>query len=163
MKQAQLKAFLFLCLYFLFAILHAQKNTVAGGGEATGSGGTVSFTVGQIDYNTQSSSGIGTISEGIQQPYEIYFVGIEEESDKDLQFNLYPNPTTDKLYINFSGEVPINLTYNLFSMKGELLVQGQIISNKTEIFFEQMPASTYLLRVNDSKEIVKTFKIIKNN
>lgn len=45
----------------------AQQNTVAAGGEATGTGGTVSFSVGQLDAFTATGSG-GTAQHGVQQP-----------------------------------------------------------------------------------------------
>jgi hypothetical protein len=49
----------------------AMQNTIpAAGGNAKGSGGSASFTVGQIFY-TKLSGTNGTVIQGIQQPYEI--------------------------------------------------------------------------------------------
>jgi uncharacterized protein (TIGR02145 family) len=49
----------------------ALQNTIsAAGGNAKGSGGSASFTVGQIFY-TKLSGTNGTVVQGIQQPYEI--------------------------------------------------------------------------------------------
>ena len=50
--------------------IKAQQGAVSAGGEATGAGGSVSYSIGQIDYITKSSSG-HFILEGQQQPYEI--------------------------------------------------------------------------------------------
>jgi len=50
--------------------LSAQQNTIAAGGLATGSGGTASYSIGQIDYITATGSG-GTASQGVQQPYKL--------------------------------------------------------------------------------------------
>ena len=57
-------------IFMLFSIfgLSAQSNTVALGVEATGSGGTVSFTGGEVFYTYKSSS-TGSVTEGVQQSY----------------------------------------------------------------------------------------------
>jgi hypothetical protein len=51
--------------------LQAQQTIPATGGLATGSGGTVSYTVGQVADTTQTGSG-GTVTQGVQQPFEIW-------------------------------------------------------------------------------------------
>lgn len=51
--------------------LQAQQTVPATGGNATGSGGTVNYTVGQAAYTTQTGSN-GTITQGVQQPFEIW-------------------------------------------------------------------------------------------
>lgn len=48
--------------------LSAQSNTVAVGGELTGSGGTASITAGEVFY-TYKSSASGSATEGMQQSY----------------------------------------------------------------------------------------------
>jgi hypothetical protein len=49
----------------------AMQNTISSaGGNAKGSGGSASFTVGQIFY-TKLSGTNGSVVQGIQQPYEI--------------------------------------------------------------------------------------------
>lgn len=45
----------------------AQQAILAAGGEATGAGGTVSFSVGQIDY-IEATGGGGKANQGVQQP-----------------------------------------------------------------------------------------------
>ena len=48
---------------------YAQQAFVAAGGDATGSGGTVSFSAGQVVYTT-ITSGSGSVSQGVQQVYD---------------------------------------------------------------------------------------------
>ncbi len=45
---------------------NAQQGNVSAGGEATGTGGSLSYTIGQVDYLTYSSAA-GSISFGLQQ------------------------------------------------------------------------------------------------
>ena len=58
--------------FILLAVmsLSAQSALVGTGGEANGSGGSVSYSVGQIAVQS-NSEGSTSISEGVQQPYEI--------------------------------------------------------------------------------------------
>ena len=60
-------------LYFamlLTVFAKAQQNPVAAGGVATGSNGTVSFSIGQLVDDTYTN-GNYTITQGLQQPYEV--------------------------------------------------------------------------------------------
>ena len=55
-------------LFTIFA--NAQQSPVAAGGVATGTNGTVTFSIGQLVDDTYSS-GNYTITPGVQQPYEV--------------------------------------------------------------------------------------------
>ncbi len=63
---------------FSTAICMSQEAVTATGGEASGSNGTVSYTVGQVGYSVKTGGG-GSVLEGVQQPYEIFIVGVDEE------------------------------------------------------------------------------------
>ncbi len=63
------KRLLFVLSLILPAILLAQNGAVASGGEATGTGGNVSFSVGQTDYINLTSTNHSS-NQGIQQPFE---------------------------------------------------------------------------------------------
>jgi hypothetical protein len=87
-KIVILIALLFLCTVPI--AMYAQDTTPASGGNATGTGGSVSYTIGQIVYTTNSGTN-GSLSQGVQQPYEISLVtGIEEPSDISIQ-NISPS------------------------------------------------------------------------
>lgn len=56
---------LFVLINLLVITTYAQKSPVAAGGNAVGTSGTASFSIGQISYK----SPVGTIvSDGVQQP-----------------------------------------------------------------------------------------------
>ena len=75
--------------------LHAQESPTASGGDATGSGGTVDYSVGQVAYITNVNAS-GTVSQGVQQAYEIFTVGIQE-AELNISLSVFPNPTADNL------------------------------------------------------------------
>ena len=55
--------------------LQAQSNTGTLGGEATGSGGTASFTAGEVFYSYKSGAS-GSVTEGVQQSYRVLPTGV---------------------------------------------------------------------------------------
>ena len=59
-------------------------------------------------------------------------------------------------------QAPIsNLYFHLFDIKGTLIDQKNITSYNEIISLENMPGSTYFLRVFRNNNEFKTFKIIK--
>jgi hypothetical protein len=64
--------------------LQAQEVIPAVGGNASGSGGSVSYSVGQVAYQTHTGTN-GSVVEGVQQPYEIsVLTAIEEAKNINL-------------------------------------------------------------------------------
>lgn len=142
--------------------LQAQEATLTTGGEASGSGGTVSYSVGQVVYFTNTGT-TGSVAQGVQQPYEISVVtGIPEAKDISLSVSAYPNPTSDYLNLKVENYDNKNLSYQLFDINGKLLESKKIESNKTSIVMSNFVPATYFLKVTEGNKEVKTFKIIKN-
>lgn len=140
--------------------LSAQSNIVVSGGEATGSGGSASYSIGQIDYITQTGSS-GTASQGVQQPYEFYILGIDNYKNITLEMRAFPNPTPASINLTVSTDNLTDFTYQLHAIDGKLLIEQQINETTTNISMKRLPSATYLLRVMDNKQTIKTFKIIK--
>ncbi|MDD2307220.1 MAG: T9SS type A sorting domain-containing protein [Prolixibacteraceae bacterium] len=161
---------LYLSVVLLFALgltrLNAQESVNVSGDNALGSGGSVSYSVGQVVYTTNSGT-TGTVSQGVQQPYEISVItGFEDIKWMNLNCSVYPNPTTDylTLKIDASASIPIrNLSYQLYDMNGRLLESGKLESYETQIVMVNLVPETYLLEVFDQNKIVKSFKIIKRS
>jgi hypothetical protein len=141
--------------------LYAQQTVPATGGDATGAGGTSSYTVGQVVYTTNTGSA-GSVAQGVQQPYEIYTsVGIEV-TEINLELVAYPNPTNNELTLNIGNYNNEKLSYQLYDMQGKLLDSKQVVNISTTIVMQDLPVSTYLLNILDNKSLIKTFNIIKN-
>jgi len=71
-------------LFFLAFLLSFSVNAQtshqvlsASGGDASGSGGSVAYSVGQIVYTTSTGT-TGSVAQGVEQAYEISSVGIKE-------------------------------------------------------------------------------------
>jgi len=151
--------FPFALLFFVAIEAQAQKGPVASGGNATGTGGSMSYSVGQVDYITQTGTG-GKATQGLQQPYEIYTVGIEENSIT-IQANVYPNQTSNGVKLNIESDFD-NLQYSLVDVSGKLVAQKNITDKQTIISMADLANGNYILNVYSNTTKVKSFTIIKN-
>jgi hypothetical protein len=147
---------------FSLSTVSAQESVNATGGNASGSGGSASYSVGQVAYQTHTGTN-GSVSEGVQQPFEISVVtAIEEAKGINLSFTAYPNPTTDYLTLEVKEFELSNLHFQLYDMNGKLLQSEKITGNQTSIVMSNLVPTTYFVKVIQGNKEVKTFKIIKN-
>ena len=141
--------------------LHAQENPTTSGGDATGSGGTSSYSVGQIVYTTDVGTN-GSVAKGVQQPFEISTVTGIEVNTINLELFVYPNPTTNFLSLQVASEKLESLSYQLYDLQGKVIEAKEVSEISSTIEMEGLPKSIYFLQVNENNQTVKTFKIIKN-
>jgi hypothetical protein len=162
MKQARKILITFLLCNLFIVVIKAQETIPATGGNATGSGGSVSYSVGQITFSTFSGTN-GSVAQGVQQPFEISVVtGIEEAGEVNLMLSAYPNPATDFVILKVVNYDSPNLSWELFDINGNILEKEKIEGTETTIRFENRSPSVYFLKVTDNNKMIKTFKIIKN-
>lgn len=162
MRHKKLKLSAVLLLGLGLTGLQAQTAAPTTGGNASGSGGTVSYSVGQLVYTTNTGTN-GSVAQGVQQAFEISVVtAIEQAKGINLSVSAYPNPTTDYLTLSI-GEFDIsNLSYQLYDMNGKLLQNEKITGNQTSIVMSNLVPASYFVKVIQGNKEVKTFKIIKN-
>jgi len=121
MRHKRLKLSAILLLGLGLTGLQAQETIPATGGNATGSGGSASYSVGQVVYTTNTGTN-GSVAQGVQQPFEISVVtGIEQTKGINLSVSAYPNPATDFLMLKVENYDNGNLSYQLFDMNSKLL------------------------------------------
>ena len=150
---------LFIVAMAAMTTLSAQSAIVPTGGTATGNGGTVTYTVGQIAVQT-NSDGTTSISEGVQQPFEISVVGVDEHPDITLTAKLYPNPTLS--VCNLQCETWTDLDeVRVYDPNGKFLFRKKIESALTEMDFSSYAPGTYFVNVYSGKQSLKTFKVVK--
>ena len=156
-------------LYFLFFLItiisffksYSQQSVSVSGGNAIGIGGTSSYSVGQITYTSQTSSG-GNVNLGVQQPYEIVTLGNDNFTEINLLMSAYPNPTTNLLNLLVSDGKWNNLSYQLFDANGRIVSNLQkITASETSVSMQELQQGIYFLSVNKENKTIKTFKIIK--
>ena len=148
-------------LLFPFGLtLNAQQSLNAGGGEAVGNG-SVSYSIGQVFHQTKTD-GTFSIAEGVQQPYEIQTLAVNENLADSHSIAIYPNPVKDFLVLQAKMPLGENLTYELYTMQGQQIRKGNSREAKTQIDLANFPSGMYVMVVkNQTGQEIKTFKIIK--
>jgi hypothetical protein len=168
MRHKKVKLTAFLLLIFGLAELHAQTTLTTSGSNASGGGGSASYSVGQVVYSTFSGSN-GSVSQGVQQPFEIsVLTGMDDYKAISLVCSAFPNPTTDFLTLRIAGEPNAQYVARLYDIGGQLLVSKNIAGIESSIPMKMYAPSTYFLKIFSAKSEstlssteIKSFKIIK--
>ena len=167
MKYKKLKLSAILLLSIGLTELRAQEAIPTAGGNATGAGGSVSYSVGQVVYAGSTGTN-GSVSAGVQQPYEISVVtGLNIDNSISIDCSVYPNPTSDFLILRIEGNTQSQYTAFLYNTVGLLLKSIKIEAGETSIDMSNLVTATYFLKIvnienSSSTQVIKTFKIVKN-
>jgi Secretion system C-terminal sorting domain len=142
--------------------LYAQQGNLASGGDASGTGGTVSFSIGQVFYSSASGTS-QNLNQGIQQPFEISVLNSVEEkaADINLTASVFPNPTISNFTLKVETTKWKNLSYELYNAQGSLLLSKKVEVDETIIEISGLASAFYILKVHDGNQSIKTFKITK--
>jgi hypothetical protein len=151
---------LVICCCFI-GPLHGQETIPVSGVTASGSGGSVSYTVGQITSNALTGTN-GTVIQGVQQPYEISVVtAIDNSPPIRLECRVYPNPTSGIVKLIFESNVYEDMRFRLYDITGVLLQDKKIESTETDISLGNSSSSVYFLKLLKNNIEITVFKIVK--
>jgi hypothetical protein len=154
------KTFLFLIVLLATQFVYSQEVISASAGSATGSLGSGSYTVGQVFYTTHTAA-TGSVSQGVQQPFEIQTLSNPALTTVNLTAVTYPNPTKDFIILKITDSALHNLRYTLFDVNGKAIASGLITESSTQIQLKYLAIGAYILKVSQQNESLKTFKILK--
>jgi hypothetical protein len=152
--------------YLLFYILllslniKGQNTCISSGNNAIGIGGSVTYSIGQIDYETFSNSN-GTLTLGVQQAFEIFNIGIFEKSSFFQTITVYPNPTSDKLVIETNIFNFKDLKYQIIDLNGKIIENNFFNHYQNMIDLSFFLPTVYFVKIIKDEETIKTFKIVK--
>jgi hypothetical protein len=150
-----------LIIYFITLIpLLGQESINYSGAEAFGTGGQVSYTVGQVAYTTISGNG-GSVAQGVQQTYAISPVNTEVPVF-GAKIKLYPNPAKDHLILHIQSPNQDVWSYELFDLSGVIVLNGITQSGDNTILTESLPAGNYIMQVKSINYTHnQSFKVLK--
>lgn len=137
----------------------AQERPTAAGGEASGIEGSVSYTIGLIDYTHHSSTDL-EITEGVQQPYELFLLNLDDNISTFIE--VFPNPFQELLIIRQSDLVSIEIAGQLYDVTGKLIWEGTLNSQNNFIDLKDLPPATYLLQLASNGLTTHSYQLIKN-
>jgi len=143
--------------------LVAQYGIVSTGASIQNTNGSISNSVGQPAYKNIVGSN-NSSCEGLQQPF-ILITGIEEHDAGNITFDVFPNPSSDKLILILKDTTANSktYTYQLINIAGKIIYDGVLYKKQTlAIDVNQLSCGQYQLLVYKDKELIKSNKIIKN-
>ena len=141
-------------------LVHSQEAIPASGGVATGSGGSASYTVGQVFYTTHTATA-GSVSQGVQHPFEFQTLSNAALTTLNLTAVTYPNPTKDFIILKITDSALHNLRYTLFDINGKAIASGSITESSTQVQMKYLSIGAYVLKVSQKNKALKSFKILK--
>ena len=114
---------------------------------------TIDYSVGENAISTVSNTS-NCVTQGFLQPQLIISTGIVEVN-KNNEVSVYPNPTTDFVFIKSTEQV----TWIVYDVTGKIVLLGDY--NKIET--SQFALGVYYLEISNKKSgNKKTIKLIKN-
>jgi hypothetical protein len=140
----------------------AQQNTVSSGGDFIGSNGSISFSIGQIDYMNIANTS-GNINQGVQQPYQILDNSINEsEFEFDFDITIGPNPSMDILNVlaDFSKMKDVEGFIN--DLNGKIVKERQKLALDHTFDLSNLSTGNYILIIENQQKLIKSYNIIKN-
>ncbi len=137
-------------------------EVVASAGEHFDNGTVqLSWTLGEVAVQTYEN-GSNMLTEGFHQP-ELLITNIEEVNNLDMSVNIFPNPTSEFINIELSGN-RTNMTAQLFDMNGKEVsrVKVDAYQMETGINVSKLAVGGYLLRLTEvNGQYVSTHQIQK--
>lgn len=155
-----MKSFLFTLLSALASEALGQRAVPTSGGDASGGGGSISYSVGQVDFNAVNSAG-GTVSQGVQQAYEYLVLRVVDPQGSNQAVSVSPNPAREGITVESEQTLDGHSRFELLSADGSVLRTGRLAGTRTFIAMLDLPPASYLLRIIRSNDEQNTFKILK--
>lgn len=155
-----MKLFFYLMICFYANALYSQTSINSLGGDIVNSNGTIAFSIGQIVYTT-NTDGIFNIEQGVQHPFELYSLNIDENI-LNVSINVFPNPFSDKIIIEVLNDYRL-LYFSIYDLNGKVLKEELITKNQISINTEKFESSIYFLKIfnKNNSNNSKTIKLIK--
>jgi hypothetical protein len=150
--------FSILCITFC-ATSYSQTSLNSGGRYFKNSSNSISFSLGQLNFQTITNIGASQI-QGVQQPFEINELSLKSKDSQKISVKLFPNPTSDIIVIIIEDRRDIEYIGSLLDHTGRKLTGVQINNNNATINMTQLPKGLYILKIlSINKE--SSFQILK--
>ena len=111
---------------------YCQQAVTTSGGNASAVSGSISYTIGQIDYESVTGSN-GNVSQGVQQPFEVFIVLANNNFSYSFSGMLAPNPATESTILSLGDDFTSfnNMQFDLTDITGKVLKKGTINAKET--------------------------------
>ena len=106
-----------------------------------------------------------SLTQGIQQPDNIYSTGVDPVSELPFEFRAYPNPAADQLILSFEGTLNRKMKAQLFDIRGRKIpdLQAEFSYTDEKVWqISNLAEGMYMLRLMDENgRVLITEPILK--
>ena len=150
------------CLFCSMCFGQSSMNT--SGGDTFSDQGSVAYSIGQVFVQINESAEI-SVSEGVQQPYEISLINaVFEEGDVKVSLLAYPNPTMNDLTIELQGWQHEQASFEVYDAQGKKISSGAFNQSTLSIDARLWSSGNYYLHIYSPKgDQAASVKIIKTS
>lgn len=140
-----------------------METIITSGSNATGSSGSVTYSIGQVFYTYIGLQTVYNVEQGIQHQEKDENLGTPEIEKPTTEIFVFPNPTADFVNLSMKGDEleSANRSYRLYDLQGRLLKQNIITQTETQVSLNNFSSSLYILTVYVDNKLYKSFKILK--
>ncbi len=153
--------FLTVCALLASQFLYSQQVISSAGTTATSTTAQLSWTVGEPVIETLTGSS-AMLTQGFHQS-RFVVTSFDLIGMQGISMSVYPNPVTDDLLLNITGDRIDNFGYSLYDFSGKMLLSAKPEKLPETIGMGNFPAGSYLLKVTGRNGSTQTFKIVKTN
>ena len=141
-----------------------QSSMNTSGGDTFSDQGSVAYSIGQVFVQISESPEI-SVSEGVQQPYELsLYNAIAEESTLEVSILAYPNPTMNDLTIELQGWRHETASFEVYDALGKKICSGVFNQSTLSIDARLWSSGNYFLHLySPNGEQSASVKIIKTS
>ena len=147
-----MKISIFIFISTLASSLFSQTSINTIGTSEKSSAGSVSFSIGQTVFNFSNG-----INEGVQQPIELFLLNSDNHNNN---VTVYPNPTSQKIFVNLDIPLIGSECYTIISADGKLVLSGKLVK-ENEINISSLPSEIYIFSIIQNKNSIQSYKLIK--
>ncbi len=134
------------------------------GGTISGNGITLQTTVGEV-IQGGSTTGTVQLQQGFQPP-TLTVTAINVSEIEEVEVSVYPNPSSDYLFVEVKGATDARFEVQLFDLNGRVLQtkEQEAANTQLRLDMQSLASGTYLIKVTDLQTLqVATYQVNKAN
>lgn len=164
-----MKKYIITALTFILASISygqvLERQVIGSSGTSLSNANTsINFTIGEAVVGVIASSN-NELSQGFWHASAIMTLSNEDFATTELTVQLFPNPVSEYLNVNFIEGATSNYTMEFYDVTGKKQLNASMLEgeNQKRIDLQQLARGVYLLSITQiNTNNTKTYRIIKN-
>ena len=140
----------------------AQQAFVATGDDVSTGFGSVSYTVGQLVVESDTTKR-GAVISGIQLPIELFKNPVSiDESVEGVIVEPFPNPTMENVKVTIPAHCMGPFVISLIDITGSIKKKMIVQDHEHTIMLSNEPAGHYSILISQQDKVIASYSIIKH-